>query len=211
MSKLDYKSRTLKELLNKSRDQNSQLVAKIIVFQSRWTCLETKVFWNVKIRDSKTFWIKIQQPQDSTLCAFRWFLGRSYGATILFRDLLTFTKVNWKSLCLWWIRYFSRPCSTTVGQLVGTIVCSNAAQLTSLTPFWIVIIYCILCMCYVVYYIGQEMSINLSNYNSTKLEINFWPFRNAIHFKTHIPVLAVFLTNWFSTSFRSSAALLSIL
>ena len=58
-------------------------------------------------------------------------------------------------------------------QLAGTIVCSNAAQLTSLTPFWIVIIYCILCMCYVVYYIGQEMSINLSNYNSTNLRSTF--------------------------------------
>ena len=81
------------------------------------------------------------------------------------------TKVNWKSS--WWIQYFSRPCSTTVGQLVGTIVCSKAAQLTSLTPFWIVIIYCILCMCYVVYYIGQEMSINLSNYNSTNLRSTF--------------------------------------
>ena len=60
-----------------------------------------------------------------------------------------------------------------MGQFEGTIVCSNAAQLTSLTPFWIVIIYCILCMCYVVYYIGQEMSINLSNYNSTNLRSTF--------------------------------------
>ena len=35
---------------------------------------------------------KKKRTQDTILSAFRLFFGRSYGSTILFRDLLTFSK-----------------------------------------------------------------------------------------------------------------------